>query len=1112
MFLPRSHCRRYASTICLLLVLQPSAPYAADAAEPLPLIPERELKIEAEEATWLGIDVSPDGSTLLLEILGDIYRMPADGGAAQPLTSGLPFDSQPQFSPDGQQIVFISDRGGFDELWLMAADGTGLRRLAEGGSSFDLASPAWAPDGSHVVVSRQSWGLRTYELWAYAVRGGNGVQLTKAKAKADTPTANRSNSLGAVYAPDGQSIYYARKNGGFAYNQIFPLWQIARRNLETGVETVITSLPGSAIKPALSRTGELLAYATRVDQRTRLHVRNLVTGDDRVYALELEADEQESRFTRGLLPNYDFSPDGKAVYLSSAGRPHRLTLASGDAEPLAFSFANRQELGALSRHQYALGTGPVKARALRQPDLAPDGKALVFSAFRQIYRYEIESGTLTTLSPPDVGAFYPRFSPDGQSVAYITWGAEGGHIYRVGARGGRPQRLTRHPGYYRELAYSPDGKRLVTLRGSTFERRLREYDNGPTADADLVWLPAAGGEPTVIAPATRVSRLHFAADPDRIYFNVNASDFARTESGGLVSIRFDGSDRRSEQSVIGPGIYSAEGDVQVGALKLAPGGKQVAILHARQLYLTERLNPALPKQKLKLTAAELPIVRLTSVGADHVLFDAAGEAVYWLVGSTLYRRPLDSIGWATEERKASDDDQEPDVDAADASTPETAQPADFASFVALEAHAAVEHWPIDVYRPRVEPRGQLALVGATVLPMTGATTPAVIEDATVLIEGARITAVGRRTEVAVPEAAHVVDASGQYLLPGFVDPHAHFRPYRDALSDSDWSLLANLAFGVTTGLDVQPSTLDVLAYEEATDAGLMIGPRTLSTGPGIFSNNRFSKPEDPYFVLKRYRDHYGVRNLKAYIAGDRKQRQWLVQAARALKLNPTTEGALDMKLGLTHALDGFSGNEHNLPLQTLYSDVVQFVAGSGMSVVPTLLVLYGGPWGEEHFYSRESPAGNARLLRFTPKAFVDRRTQRRGIWVADAEERFQQVARQALKLQRAGAPIGVGSHGQLQGLGYHWELWALASGGFTAREALRAATIDGARIIGVDRDIGSVAVGKLADLVLLPRNPLEDLRATAEPTHVLRGGFLYDAATLDRVWPDPEPLPEQWWQ
>jgi hypothetical protein len=315
---------------------------------------------------------------------------------------------------------------------------------------------------------------------------------------------------------------------------------------------------------------------------------------------------------------------------------------------------------------------------------------------------------------------------------------------------------------------------------------------------------------------------------------------------------------------------------------------------------------------------------------------------------------------------------------------------------------------------------------------------------------------------------------------------------------------------VTTGLDVQPSTTDILAYQDLIDAGLMIGPRALSTGPGVFSNNDFRSAEHAEAVLRRYREHYGVHNLKAYISGNRKQRQWLAQAAGRLQLMPTTEGALDMMLDMTHVIDGFSGNEHNFPVLDLYRDTVELVARSGTNYTPTLLVNYGGPFAENYFYTRESPHRDPKLRRFMPANIIDSRTERTQ-WFMDEEFVFSRIAAQAAEIMRAGGRVGVGAHGQLQGLGYHWELWALASGGLTPREALTAATRTGAEIIGIASDIGTVTPGKLADLVVLGADPLEDIRNSTDIDYVVKNGEVFEGDTLDKIWPEHEPLPDQWW-
>jgi len=295
----------------------------------------------------------------------------------------------------------------------------------------------------------------------------------------------------------------------------------------------------------------------------------------------------------------------------------------------------------------------------------------------------------------------------------------------------------------------------------------------------------------------------------------------------------------------------------------------------------------------------------------------------------------------------------------------------------------------------------------------------------------------------------------------------------------------------------------------------------------VFSGENFRSLEHARTVLKRYSEYYDTKTIKEYVAGNREQRQWIIQAAREQKLMPTTEGSLDIEMNITEAIDGYSGHEHTWPTFPLQDDLIKFFGQSGIAYTPTILVAYGGPWAEDHWFEQGDVHGDKKLHRFLPHSEIDEKTLRRkgggdqAGWFAPSEHIMKYVSDQVADLVHAGGRAGVGSHGQFQGLGYHWELWNMASGKLTAHEALRSATIMGADMIGRAKDVGSIEAGKLADILVMDANPLVNIKNSNTLKYVMKNGRLYDANTLDELWPrqkkasfywqsgDPEPADGQ---
>ena len=1062
-------CVLLFSSLCCVLANEPEKPAAP---KTLSLKPERAIDFDTDEGTWLSLDVSPDGKTIVFELLGDLYTLPITGGDAKPLLTGMAMETQPRFSPNGKEIAFLSDRDGGENLWVIDADGTHPRKLSDERRT-EFVSPAWTPDGQFVVVSKAGSGLGANELWMYHRDGaGPGTQMTKSKTKPDAPRDDWNNDLGASFSPDGKFVYFARRKRNFSYNVTFPLWQIVRRNLVTGDEDTITNMAGSAFRPQVSRNGQYLVYATRYEQQTALRVRNLTTGDDRWLAAAVQHDDQESRATRDLLPGYAFTPDSSSLLLNYGGHIWNLPVNGGqkDAKQIAFKAHVHLDIGPLLKFPGRVDDSKtVRSRLIMEPAWSPDGKQVVFSSFGHLYKADRDGANVARLTTLEEGEYEPSWSADGQRIVYVTWSSAGGAIKTVPIAGGTPATLSTNSAFYRNPVFSPDGKDVYALHLSTNQRFEMESEFGrPQGGLDLISLPASGGDWHVILPSRGTGRPHFGPEKDRIYLYGPA---------GLLSVRSDGSDQRTLLKVVGSNPDGAPEPPPATDVRLNPKGDMALVMLNRELWLVPVPHIG-GTATIDLGKPGIAIKRLTLIGADSLDWGSDGREIHWSVGATAFSTATDAVALKVGDAAKNAADIQP-------------QKTDFI---------------IEV--PRAKPSGTIVLRGGTAITMHG---DEVIPNADIVITDNRITAIGKHGQVTLPSGAAIKDIRGTTVMPGLIDIHAHWMEVRHNVLDMNaWPMLVNLAYGVTSGRDPQTSTNDMFAYQDLIDAGVIPGPRAYSTGPGIFSYTDFKTAEEARHYVDWYATYYRTNTIKSYTVGNRQQRQWVIEASKALHLMPTTEGALDLKLDMTHVIDGFSGSEHALPIVPLYRDVVELFARSQVTYTPTLLVAYGGPWAENTFFEEKDWYNDPKLRRFFPPNELWLRTSRRP-WFQEREQIYPKLAAGAGKILAAGGNVGMGGHGQFQGLQCHWEMWALASGGIAPHDVLRIATINGAKALGLDQDLGSLESGKLADLLVLEKNPLDDIRNTNTIRYVMKNGELYDGNTLNKILPTPSNLPALWW-
>ena len=1060
------HALAFAAALAASALAAQTPARAADPAKPAwdvnhPPGPARTVKIDTQTGTWMNVDVSPDGRTLVFDLLGDLYTLPIGGGEAHALTHSIAWEQQARFSPDGKRIAFTSDAGGGDNLWVMDADGSHAREVSHEDFRM-LNNPVWDPSGRFIAVKKHYTGTRSAgsgEIWLYAADGaanGKGIALN------EKPDWQKDLGEPAL-SPDGRYLYHSHEVAPghvFEYNKDGNkgLYAIFRQDLHDGSVERFVSGPGGAVRPVPSPDGRWLAFVRRVRMQSTLFLKDLHSGEERPVWGGLDRDMQEIWAMWGVYPNFAWTPDAKTIVVWGQGRLWRVDPfaagGAGSAAEIPFHVKDTREVREALRVPQVVAPERFDVHQLRWAQVTPDGKTVIFAALGHLYAKPLAGGDARRLTTADDRfEYYPALSRDGSRLAFVTWNdAKLGEVRVLELASGAETVITREPGKYLAPQFSPDGRTLA------YEKARGGFLTSPWWGLNLGVYVAAADSSTAPERITADGEApQFGARDDELFVSREAEKSEVERAYSLV--RIDLHERR--ETTLATSEYASD-------YRVSPDGRWLGFTERFHAYLLPL--PAVGKPlNLSAQADSLPLRRLDRDAAENLRFAADAASVTYTLGDQLFRVKL-----------------------AEAFAPGDAKP----------FTPAAEGVKIGFSAPSDKPSGRIALVGARIATLKG---DQVIEDGTLVVDANRIVAVGASGSVAVPADARRIDVHGKTIVPGFVDAHWHGSMGEDGLiPQRSWIDGASLAFGVTTLHDPSNDSAQIFTHGEMQRAGLVVAPRIYSTGTILYgARTPFTAVvngyDDALTHLRRLKAD-GAISVKSYQQPRRDQRQQIVAAARATGMMVVPEGGSLFEQNMSMVVDGHTGVEHAIPVERSYDDVRELWSQTEVGYTPTFNVAYGGLDGEHYWYARTEVWKHPLLTKHVPAALLDARAVRRET-APDEDFNVLRVAQDVNALSKAGVRINIGAHGQREGLGAHWEMWMMVLGGATPLEAIRNATLNPAHYLGLDHDLGSLEVGKLADLVIIDGNPLADIRQSDRVVQVMQNGRLYDAATLDEVAP-----------
>jgi imidazolonepropionase-like amidohydrolase len=750
------------------------------------------------------------------------------------------------------------------------------------------------------------------------------------------------------------------------------------------------------------------------------------------------------------------------------GKINQLNLKTKKSKVINFHVQTTKKIQQALRFKQHIDQDSFDVKMLRDVEISPNGKKVVYESMGHIYIRAISKGKATgkpkrLTKQKSHFELNPSFSRDGKKVVYATWSDKSlGQLRVVSSRGGKGKKLLKEPGKYIEPSFSPDGKTVV----------YRKISGGYITDpkwglhTGIYAVSAKGlskGDKPQLITEDGVNP-HFGASNDRIYVVRDG------EKPNLARIDLDG----QHDTTLYQGKFATE-------YQVSPNGKYLAFAERFKVFVTPMVERGAvidmgPK------GGYFPVEQLSTRAGEGINWNGKSNKLYWSLGADLYQADVDNLFKIT--AKVDDNEDKKAEKAGDKNQVST---------LSLSYKKTVD-----------KPSGLVAFVGGKVITMEGDKFDQVIENGVVLVEGNIIKAVGTKAQVKVPSSAKIIDITGKSIMPGLVDAHAHGpQGSNEIIPQQNWKNYAGLALGVTTIHDPSNDTSTFFAASEMQKAGDIVAARLFSTGTILYGATvagytaHVDNLDDAKFHVERLKKA-GAFSVKSYNQPRRNQRQQFIQAARELEMLVVPEGGSLLQHNLTMVIDGHTTLEHSIATAKIYDDIKQLWSQSDMAYTPTMGVAYGGISGENYWYDTTDVWLHPRLSKYVPSEFLDPRSMRRPKAPLHHYNHFN-VAKVAKEMQDLGVRVNAGGHGQREGLAMHWEMWMMAQGGMTPLQAIRTATISPAQTLGLDDQLGSIKVGKLADLIIIDGDVASDIRVSDKVTYTMVNGRLYNAETMDEV-------------